>query len=49
MEWLQTGFGLIIEFIGLFDTARNYTSQFTVTHTHTHTSVHSHVFTAVAW
>jgi hypothetical protein len=36
-------------FIGLFDTARNYTLQFAVkhTHTHTHTNVHSHVFTAV--
>jgi hypothetical protein len=40
----------MIEFIGLFDTARDYTLQFTVTHTHTHTqshtSVHSHVFTS---
>jgi hypothetical protein len=37
-------------FIGLFDTARDYTLQFTITHTHahththTHTGVHSHIF-----
>jgi hypothetical protein len=43
----KTGFGLMIEFIGLFDAALDYTLQFTVTHTHT--SVHSHIFTAVAW
>jgi hypothetical protein len=30
-------------FIGLFDTARDYTLQYTV---NTHTSVHSHVFTS---
>jgi hypothetical protein len=30
---------------GLFDTARDYTLQFTVTHT----SVHSQVITVVAW
>jgi hypothetical protein len=36
----------MIEFIGLFDTARDYNSQYIVTHTHT--SVHGHVFTAVA-
>jgi hypothetical protein len=33
-------------FIGPFDTARDYTLQFTVTHAHA--SVHSHVFTSVA-
>jgi hypothetical protein len=32
-------------FIGYFDTARDYTLQFNVTHT----SVHSYVLTAVAW
>jgi hypothetical protein len=37
----------MIGFIGLFDAARGYTLQYTVTHTHT--SAHSHVFTAVAW
>jgi hypothetical protein len=40
-----TGFGLMIGFTGLFDMARDYTLQSTVTHT----SVHIHVFTAVAW
>jgi hypothetical protein len=39
------GFGLMTEFIGLFDTARDYTLQFTITHA----SVHSLVFSAVAW
>jgi hypothetical protein len=33
------GFGLIIGYIRLFDTARVYTLQFTVLHTHTHTQV----------
>jgi hypothetical protein len=37
------GFGLIIGFIELFDTARDY-RHFTITHTHT--TVHSHVFTS---
>jgi hypothetical protein len=32
-------------FIGLFDTAHDYTLEFTITHT----SVHIHVFTVVAW
>jgi hypothetical protein len=36
------GFGLVVGFIGLFDTARDYTLQVTVTHT----SIHSHVFTS---
>jgi hypothetical protein len=49
---------LVIGFMGLFDIARDYTLQYTVTrthahvhtHTHTHTqSVPSHIFTAVAW
>jgi hypothetical protein len=35
----------MIGFIELFDTARDYTLQFTVIHS----SVHSNVFTAVAW
>jgi hypothetical protein len=35
------------ELTGLFDTARNYILQFTITHTHT--SVLSHVLTAFAW
>jgi hypothetical protein len=43
------GFGLLIRFIELFDTVRDYILQFTVTNTHTHTRFHSHVFTAVAW
>jgi hypothetical protein len=30
--WLQTGFRLVIGFIGLFDTAHGYTLQFTATH-----------------
>jgi hypothetical protein len=30
-------FGLMIEFMELFDTARDYALQFTITHTHTHT------------
>jgi hypothetical protein len=30
----------------LFDKARDYTLQFTITHTYT--SIHSHAFTAVA-
>jgi hypothetical protein len=37
------GFGLMIGFTGLFDTARDYMLQFTITHTGT--SVHSDVFT----
>jgi hypothetical protein len=44
MEWLQMGFELMIGFTGLFDTARDYTLQFTIIYTHT--SVHSHVFTS---
>jgi hypothetical protein len=40
-------------FIGLFDTACDYTLQVTITHTHAHThtqsSVHSRVLSAVAW
>jgi hypothetical protein len=35
MVRIQTGFGFMIGFIGLSDTARGYTLQFTVTHTHT--------------
>jgi hypothetical protein len=31
MEWLYMGFGLVIRFIGLFDTARDNTLRFTVT------------------
>jgi hypothetical protein len=29
----------MIEFIGLFDTERDYALQFTITHTHTHRQV----------
>jgi hypothetical protein len=32
-EWLHTGFELVIGFILLFDTARDYTLLFTITHT----------------
>jgi hypothetical protein len=42
MELVQKGFGLMIGFIGLIDTVRDCTLQFTVIHT----SVHSHVFTS---
>jgi hypothetical protein len=35
MSDYRRGFGLMIEFVGLLDTARDYTSQFTITHTHT--------------
>jgi hypothetical protein len=41
-------FGLMIAFIGHFDTASDYALHFTIAHTHTHT-VHSHVYIAVAW
>jgi hypothetical protein len=46
------GFRLMTGFIALFDTARDYTLQYTVLHTHTHT--HTPVSTvtssqAVAW
>jgi hypothetical protein len=51
--WLQTGFGLMTQFIAHFDTARDYTLQFTVmsTRAHTHTSIcsHSHIYIAAAW
>jgi hypothetical protein len=40
------GFGLMTRFVAHFDTARDYTLQFTITHIYT--SVHSHVFTAIA-
>jgi hypothetical protein len=36
LECLLTGYGFMTGFIGLFDTARDYTLQFTITHTHTH-------------
>jgi hypothetical protein len=32
--WLVKGFGLVSGFIGLFDTARDYTLQFTTIYTH---------------
>jgi hypothetical protein len=38
------GFGLMIRFIGLVDTERDYALQFTIIHTQT--SAHSHVFTS---
>jgi hypothetical protein len=36
--WLpvQTGFGFMNGFIGLFDTERDYNLQFTISHTYTH-------------
>jgi hypothetical protein len=40
-------FGSMMGFIGLFDTIRDYTVQFTAyARTLTHTSVHSHIFTS---
>jgi hypothetical protein len=39
---MWTGFGWMTGFIGLFDTAHDYTLQFTVTHTHTHTHARTH-------
>jgi hypothetical protein len=36
----------MIGFIGLFDTARDCTLQFTVTRTRTHASVYSHTFSS---
>jgi hypothetical protein len=39
---MEFSFFSLVGFIGLFDTARDYTSQLTVTHT----NVHSHVFTS---
>jgi hypothetical protein len=36
IEWLQTAFGLVIGFIGLFDTARDYILQYTVTRSRVH-------------
>jgi hypothetical protein len=46
--WLCMGFGLMIKFIWLFDTAHDYILQFTITCTRarTHKSVHSHIFTS---
>jgi hypothetical protein len=41
------GFEVVIEFIGLFDTAYDYTLHLTITHIHA--SVHNHDSTAVAW
>jgi hypothetical protein len=41
-------FGLMIGFIGLFDTARDYILR-TLLHEHTRTIVHSQVLIAVAW
>jgi hypothetical protein len=40
------GFGLMIGFMGLFDTARDCTLQFTITHTLVSTVMFS---VAVAW
>jgi hypothetical protein len=40
------GFGLMIGFIGLFDAARGYTLQFTITHTLVSTATS---LLAVAW
>jgi hypothetical protein len=38
----------MIGFIGLFETERDYTLQFTVTHTHTHTHTHTLVTSLLA-
>jgi hypothetical protein len=48
IEWLYTGFGLMVGYIGFFDTARDYSLQFIITHTRARvrTSVHCHVFTS---
>jgi hypothetical protein len=43
--WLEMGFGLMTRCIAHFDTACDYTLQFTIKNT----SVHTHVFTAIAW
>jgi hypothetical protein len=43
MEWLLKGFGLMMGFIGLFDTARDYTLQFTIRHALA--NIDSHIFT----
>jgi hypothetical protein len=37
----RRGLGLMIGFIGLYDTVHDYTLHFTVIHRHTHTSVQS--------
>jgi hypothetical protein len=39
------GFGLVIGFIGLFDTTHDYILLFTDTHTHTHTHKHTNTQT----
>jgi hypothetical protein len=39
-------FGLMIGFIGFFDTARDYHLQFTIRNTHTRIDVHSYIFTS---
>jgi hypothetical protein len=39
-EWLQMGFGLMIEFIGPFDMACDYPWQFTIAHMHAYTHTH---------
>jgi hypothetical protein len=48
MSYYRWVFGLMMEFIRLFDTVRDCTLQFIITHTHiyTNTTVHSHVFAA---
>jgi hypothetical protein len=46
---LYTGFGLMTEFFRLFNSARDYILQYTVTHTHSFIIVHSSAFTVVAW
>jgi hypothetical protein len=59
--WLQKGFGLITQFMAHFDTARDYTLQFSLSlslshectharaHTHTHTQYLQSHFIAAAW
>jgi hypothetical protein len=41
-------FGLMIGVIGLFDTARDYILQYTVTHAHTHTHTHTLLSTVMS-
>jgi hypothetical protein len=40
------GFGLMTGLTGLFNIARDYNLQFTVTHTRAHTLVSTHIFTS---
>jgi hypothetical protein len=44
--WLQTGFGLMIGFIGLLDTEHDCTLQFAITHSLTYSLMSTQVFTS---